>query len=125
MMIVSRIRERLTIGGTKVNIKLHGSLNCAMISESSTIKKIMDVLFLGQLETLRCRENLNPKKVTKRTKIRHQKLLTETRLHKGYILRIFSRNDHIINIKKEKSPTTSGSVNKKRGIMITGKNQQQ
>jgi len=47
MTIASMIRERRTISGAKLNIKLHRSLNCAMISERSMTKKIMDILFLG------------------------------------------------------------------------------
>uniref|UniRef100_A0A0A9BZW1 Uncharacterized protein n=1 Tax=Arundo donax TaxID=35708 RepID=A0A0A9BZW1_ARUDO len=57
------------------------------------IKKILDILFLRQVETLSCGRNLNPKKVTKRTQIRHKKLLTEICLHKGNVLRIISNDD--------------------------------
>lgn len=72
MTTASRFGERLTINGAKVYIELYGSLNCAMISEKH--KKVMNVLFLGYIEPFRCRRNLNPKEVTKRTKIRHQML---------------------------------------------------
>src|SRR6185503_21184819 len=48
-------------------------------------------------------------------------MLTKTCLHKGNVLRIISCDDHVINIKKEKSTTTRGSVNKERRIMSTGR----
>src|SRR5688572_14696175 len=102
MMIMSGILKRLTISDLKMNIKFHGSLNSPMISKRSTIKKILNILFLRQIEALKCGRNLNPKKETKRTKIRHKKLLIEMGLDKGDILRIISSNDHIIDIKKEK-----------------------
>lgn len=105
MTITSGNLKRLTISGLKMNIKFHGSLNSPMISKRSTIKKILNILFLRQIEALKCRGNCNPKKETKRTKIRRKKLLTKMGLDKGDILRIISSNDHIIDI-KEKSPTT-------------------
>jgi hypothetical protein len=47
-MIMSRIFQRLTINSSKMNIKLHGSLNHPMISKRSLIEKILNVLFLRQ-----------------------------------------------------------------------------
>jgi hypothetical protein len=71
MAIPSRISERFTISGTKLEIELHGSLDSAMISEGGASKKISNVLFLGQINAIRGGRDLNPKKVTKRTKIGH------------------------------------------------------
>jgi hypothetical protein len=50
-----------------MNIKFHESLYSTVVGERSTTKKILNVLFLGQIEALRCGRNLNPKKVIKRT----------------------------------------------------------
>jgi hypothetical protein len=106
MMIPSRINEGFTISGTKVKIKLDGSLNSALISERRVSKKILNVFFLGQINAIRGGTGLNPKKITKRTKIGHKKLLTETCLDKGNILRIIASDNHIINIKKKKKSVT-------------------
>ena len=66
MAITSGICKGLPISGTKMIIKFHGSLDTTMVSERSTIKKILNVNFLRQVEPQRCGRNLNPKKVTKR-----------------------------------------------------------
>jgi hypothetical protein len=71
-------------------------------------------------EPLRCGEDLNPEKVPQRTKIRHKKLITKTNLNKGNVLRVITSDDHVIHIKKEKSPTTRWHVDKKRRIISTG-----
>src|SRR4051812_2449088 len=112
MTITRRIRKGITISRTKLNIKLHRSLNSALIPKSSTSKKILNILFLRDKKAIRSGGNLNPKKVAKRTKISHKKLITKTSLDKGNILRIITSNDHIINIEKEKSASTRKSVNK-------------
>src|SRR3954471_4391220 len=118
MTITRRIRKRITINRLKLNIKLHRGLNSALIPKSSTSKKILNILFLGDVKAIRSGGDLNPKKVSKRTKISHKKLITKTSLNKGDILRIITSNDHIINIKKKKSASTR-SVNKQRWIMST------
>jgi hypothetical protein len=104
MMITSRILKRLTISGYKVNIELHRSLSSPMISKRSSIKKILNILLLRQKESLRCGD-LNSKEVPQRTTIRHKKLITKTTLNKGNVLRVITSNDHVIYIKKKKSPT--------------------
>jgi hypothetical protein len=104
--ITSRILKKFTISGHKVNIELHGSLNNPVISKRSAIKKIMNILFLRQKEPLRHGGDLNPKKVSQRTKIIHKKLITKMCLNKGNILRVISSDDHVIHVKEEKSPTT-------------------
>jgi hypothetical protein len=106
MTIPSRINEGFTISGTKVKIKLDGSLNSALMSQGRVIKKILNVFFLGQINAIRGGRDLNPKKITKRNKIGHKKLLTKTCLDKANILRIIASDNHIINIKKKKSVTT-------------------
>jgi len=67
MTMTSGICKKHPISGTKMNIKFHGSLYNTMVSERSTIKKILNVLFLRQIKILRCGRNLDPKKVTMRT----------------------------------------------------------
>jgi hypothetical protein len=98
MTITCRVRKRITITGMKLDIELHMSLNSALIPKSSTSKKILDILFLGDRKTSRSGGNLNPKKVVKRTKISHKKLITKMDLNKGNILRIITSDDHIVNI---------------------------
>jgi hypothetical protein len=44
------------------------------------------IYFLGDIEAIRGGGNVNPKKVVKRTKIGHKKLLTKVSLNKGNIL---------------------------------------
>jgi hypothetical protein len=103
-MITIRILKRPTIDRHKVTIELHGSLSNPMISKRSSIKKILNILLLRQKEPLRCGD-LNPKKVSQRTKIRHKKQITKTSLNKGNILRVITSDDHVMHVKKEKSPT--------------------
>jgi hypothetical protein len=81
-------------------------------------KEVLNVLLLGEENTIRGRGDLKTKEVTKRTQIRHQELLTETLLHKCNVLRIVTRDDHVIDIEKKKGATTR-SVNKKSRIMVT------
>jgi hypothetical protein len=50
--------------------------------------------------------DLYPKEVSQRTKIRYKKLITKTSLNKGNVLKIITRDDHVVHIKKEKSPIT-------------------
>jgi hypothetical protein len=106
MTIASRILKRFTISGHKVNIELHGSLSSSVISKRNMIKKIINILLLRQKEPLRRGGDLNPKKVPQRTKIRHKKLITKTSLDESNILRVITSDDHVIHVKKEKSPTT-------------------
>jgi hypothetical protein len=105
VMIMSKILKRLTISGCKVNIELHGSLNSLVISKRSSIENILNVLLLRKKEPLRHERDLNPKKVSQRTKIRHKKLITEMSLNKGNILKVITSDHHVIRVKKEKSPT--------------------
>jgi hypothetical protein len=115
-----RIRKGISIRSAKLDIELQRSLNNAFITKSSTSKKILDVLFLGDIKTIRSGGNLNPKKVAKRTKISHKKILTKAGLNKGNILRVIAGDDHVFNIEEEKSATTRRSVDKQRRIMSTG-----
>jgi hypothetical protein len=117
MTIICRVRKSITITSTKLDIELHRSLNSALIPKSSTSKKILEILFLGDRKTIRSGGNLNPKKVAKRTKISHKKLVTKTGLNKGNILRIITSDDHIVNIEEKKSASTRRNVNKQRRIM--------
>jgi hypothetical protein len=41
-------------------------------------------------------------------------------LNKGNVLRVITNNDHVINIKKEKSPTTRWHVDEESRIMRAG-----
>ncbi|KAK1609953.1 hypothetical protein QYE76_033626 [Lolium multiflorum] len=119
MAITGGIRKRITISRTKLNIKLHRSINRALIPKSRTSKKILNVLFLRDRKAIRSGGNLNAKKIAKRTKISHKKLISKTILDKVNILGIITSNDHIINIEKKKSASTRTSVNEKCWIMKT------
>jgi hypothetical protein len=87
MAIARRIRKRITIRSTKLNIELYASLNSALITKSCTSKEILDIFFLGDIEAIRGGGNLNSKKVAKRTKICHKKLVTKASLNKGNVLK--------------------------------------
>jgi hypothetical protein len=102
---MSRIPKRLTISGCKVNTEIHGSLNSPVISKKSSIKKILNILLLRQKEPLRRGGDINPKKVSQWIKIRHKKLITKAGLNKNNILRVITIDDHVIHVKKKKSPT--------------------
>jgi hypothetical protein len=110
--IASGILKRNTVCGTKMSVKLHRSVHRAMISKTCTIKKIMNIFALGEIIVIKCRCDLNPKKVAKRAQVRHVKLLTEVTINKGNILRIIPRDEHIIHIKKNKG-TTEGKCERK------------
>jgi hypothetical protein len=60
----------------KMSVKLHRSVHRVVISHNHMIKKIMDVLSLGEIVAVRCGCDFYPKKVAKRTQVRHMKLLT-------------------------------------------------
>jgi hypothetical protein len=93
----------LTNSGCKVNIELHGSLSSPVISERSSIEKILNILLLRQKEPFGRGADLNFKKVTHRIKIRHKKLITKTNLNKSNVLRVITSDDHVVHVKK--SPT--------------------
>jgi hypothetical protein len=111
------IRQGITIRSTEVNIEVYRSLDSALITKSSTSKEVMDVLLLGDVEAIRGRRKLNPKKVAKRTKISHKKLLMGTGFSKGNVLRIITSDDHSVNIEQSESLTTIRGVDKQRWIM--------
>jgi hypothetical protein len=116
MTIARRITEGITIRNTKLDIELHRSLSSALITKSSTSKEILDILFLGDIKTIKGGGNLNPKKVAKRTKISHKKLLTKAGLNKGNVLRVVvASEDHVIDIEKKKSSPARRGVNKQHG----------
>jgi hypothetical protein len=89
-----------------VNIELHESLSSLVISKRSSIEKILNILLLRQEEPLRYGGDLNRKKVPQLTNIRHKKLITKMSLNKGNVLRVITSDDHVVHVKKEKSPTT-------------------
>jgi hypothetical protein len=82
-------------------------------------KEVLSILFPREKNTIRCGGDLNPKEVTKRTQIRHEKYLIKTLLHKGNVLRVVTHDDHVIDIEKKESATTRRSVNKESRIMVT------
>jgi hypothetical protein len=63
--IASGILKRDTVCGTKTSVKLHRSVHSAVINKIDTIKKIMNVLSLGEVVAVRFGCDLNPKKVAK------------------------------------------------------------
>jgi hypothetical protein len=117
--MASVILKRNTICGTKTSVKLHRSVHRAVISETSMIKKIMNVLSLGEIVAIRCGSDLYPKKVAKGIQVRHVKLLTKTSLNNCNIVRIIPCDEHIVHIEKNKGTTTRGGMDKKSRIMLT------
>jgi hypothetical protein len=101
MKIVSRVRKRLATRSSQVDIVLNQSIN-----------NTPRCTFLGDQEAIRGRRNLNPRKVTKRTRITHEELVTQTILKKRQCT-----DDHVINIKKCQSK--GRKANKDRRTMIT------
>jgi DNA gyrase/topoisomerase IV subunit A len=77
-----------------------------MISKRSSIEKILNIFLLRQKESLRREGDLNPKKLSQRTKIRYKKLITKTNIDKVNILRVTTNDDLVMYVKNEKSPTT-------------------
>ncbi|KAG2540833.1 hypothetical protein PVAP13_9NG584114 [Panicum virgatum] len=120
MTIASRISKGFTIRDAQVNTQLHGCINSMVICESGTREKILNILLLGEVDALRRGRDLKAKKVMKRTKIRHQELITEAHLHKINELRVITGDDHVINIEKKKRAATRRSVDKEGRIVITG-----
>jgi hypothetical protein len=114
MTITSRILKKFIISGHKVNIELHGSLSSPVISKRSTIKKILNIHLLRQKEPIKRGGDL---KVPQMTKIRHKKLITKMSLDKSNILRVITSDDHVVHVKKEKSPTMRWHVDKESRIM--------
>jgi hypothetical protein len=96
--IASGVRKGVTIRGTKLNVELHRSHNSALITESSARQKILNIFFLGDVEAIRGRGDLNPKKIAKWTKISHEELVAKASLNKGNVLRVIASDDHVINI---------------------------
>jgi hypothetical protein len=117
--IASGILKRNIVCGMKASVRLHGSVHRVVISKTRMIKKIMNVLSLGEIVTVGCGCDLNPKKVTQRNQVGHMKLLTKKCLNKCNILIIIPRDEHIIDIKKNRGTSPGGSVNKKCRIMLT------
>jgi hypothetical protein len=103
--ITSRILKRLTINGRKVNIEFYGSLSSPVINKRSSIEKILNILLSRQKEPLKCGGDLNPKELPQRTKIKHKKLITKMSLNKCNIVRVITSDDHVVYVKKKKSPT--------------------
>jgi hypothetical protein len=103
----------------KMSVKLHKIVHRALISKTSLIKKIMNILSLGEVVAVRYGCGLYPKKVTKRAQVRHMKLLTEMSLNKDKILIIIPHDEHIIHIEKNKGTTMGGSVSEKSRIILT------
>jgi hypothetical protein len=62
MAIARRIRKRVTIRSTKLDVELHRSLNSALITKSSTSKEILDILFLGDINLSEVEKTSIPRK---------------------------------------------------------------
>src|SRR3989337_2239381 len=88
--IASGIGKRITVRSTKLNVEHHRSHNSALITESGASKKILNIFFLGDVEAIRGRGDLNPKKIAKWTKISHEELVAKASLNKGNILRVIA-----------------------------------
>jgi hypothetical protein len=116
--IESGIIKGSTISRLYVNTKLHRCIDSALICESSMIEKILNVLLLGEVDAIRRGRDLETKKVTKRTKVRHQELVTKMLLHKVNELRVITSNDHIINIEKKRDH--EGRCGQRERVVVAG-----
>jgi hypothetical protein len=105
VMIMSGILKRNILYGMKTSVKLHRNVHRAVISKTGMIKKIMNVLSLGEVVVIRCGRELYPKKVAKRTQVRHVNLLTKMSLNKDNIVIIIPYDEHIIHIEKNNGTT--------------------
>ena len=65
--ISAGVPKRLTISGPKVNSKLHESVHGALIINTSTGKKLLSILLLGEKSALRHRRHLKTKEILKWT----------------------------------------------------------
>jgi hypothetical protein len=80
-------------------------------------KEVLSVLLVREENTIKGGgDDFKTKKVMKRTQI--LELLIETLLHKCNMLRIITRDDHVIDIEKKKDATTRG-VDKKSRTVVT------
>ena len=102
-----------------MNTELHGCINSALICESGTRKKILNILLLGEVDASRCGRDLKTKKVMESTKISHQELIVEALLHKVNELRVITGDNHVINIEEKKHAATWRSVGKEGRIVVT------
>jgi hypothetical protein len=69
VMVASGILKRNTVCGTKTSVKLHSCVHKAVISKTSTIRKIMNVLSQEEVAAVRCGCDLYFKKVAERTQV--------------------------------------------------------
>jgi hypothetical protein len=58
LTIASGISKWSTVGGAEVNVELHRSVNSAVISESSTGEKVLNILLLREKDTISCGDDL-------------------------------------------------------------------
>ena len=100
-----------------MNTELHGCINSALICESGTRKKILNILLLGEVDASRCGRDLKTNKVMESTKISHQELIVEALLHKVNELRVITGDNHVINIEKKRAATRSDD--KESRIVVT------
>ena len=100
MTIASRIRQWNPVIRTQLQVKLHGSVHCAGVRESSPSQQIRSVTLLRKLKTSGRRSNLETQKVAQLAKISHLKLLLKVMLDEGHMKKIITSNNHIIHIKQ-------------------------
>ena len=74
---------------------------------------------MKKIVSIRGRYNLKPKKIAESAQIFHLKMLTKEVLKRADTDRIISSNNHVINIKKNKSDTSKGSLNEESSVMRT------
>ena len=90
--------KRLAIIKWKTSIKLSWSVDNLTVCEIGSAKQIRDILGLSQVITIRRRRDRKTKKIAKKAKIFHLKVLTEELFKFLNTDDIISSDDHVINI---------------------------
>ena len=119
LTIVSSIRYWFTIQGFELCIVFQGSGNSLFVGDIGFGEKIKSIFSLGKIVAIRRWGNLKPKKIAESAQIFHLKMLTKEVVKRTDTCRIISSNNHIINIKKDKSDTNRGSLDKESSVMRT------
>ena len=74
---------------------------------------------MGKIVSIRGSGNLKPKKIAESSQIFHLKMLIKKVLKRADTCRIISYNNHVINIKKNKSDTSKRSLDEESIVIGT------
>ena len=117
LTIMSSIEYRFTIQGCELCIVFQESGNNLVVGDTDFREKIRSIFSLGKIISIKGWGNLKPKKIAESAQIFHLKMLTKEVLRRANTCRIIFSNNHIINIKKNKSDTNRGSSDKESSVI--------